>query len=191
VWTCFPDSPRRISPTTTTMLVQGVIIGDMGVDREGKEKDSYVQGIEIRAPMTVLAEGCRGHLTKRAIRKYGLDADSDPQTYAIGMKELWQLPEGRVREGHIQHTVGWPLPSGIYGGSFVYHLDKNRVAVGFVCGLDYQDPDFTPFEAFQQFKHHPEMHACSRAVKSSPRVRVRWSRAASRACRGSKCRAPC
>jgi electron-transferring-flavoprotein dehydrogenase len=138
--------------------VQGVIIGDMGVDREGNEKDTYVQGIEIRAPVTVLAEGCRGHLTKRAIRKYALDAESDPQTYAIGMKELWKLPEGRVEPGRILHSVGWPLNNSQYGGSFVYHLDKDRVAVGFVCALDYQDPEFTPFEAFQQFKHHPMMH---------------------------------
>ena len=137
--------------------VAGVVIGDMGVDREGGQKDSYVQGIEIRAPITVLGEGCRGHLSKRAIRKFNLDADCDPQTYGIGLKELWQVPEGRVRPGHIQHTVGWPLPKPIYGGSFVYHLDKNRLAVGFVCGLDYQDPDFSPFEAFQQFKHHPSM----------------------------------
>ena len=137
--------------------VQGVIIGDMGIARDGSEKDGYVQGIEIRAGVTVLAEGCRGHLSKRAIRKYGLDADCDPQTYAIGMKELWQLPEGRVEPGRILHSIGWPLPPQIYGGSFVYHLDKNRVAVGFVCGLDYQDPNFMPFEAFQQFKHHPMM----------------------------------
>ncbi|QOC23568.1 electron transfer flavoprotein-ubiquinone oxidoreductase [Wenzhouxiangella sp. AB-CW3] len=135
--------------------VQGVIIGDMGVDKEGNYKDTYVQGIEIRAAVTVLGEGCRGHLSKRAIARYKLDADSDPQTYGIGMKELWQLPEGRVEPGLIQHTVGWPLPGEIYGGSFIYHLDKDRVAVGFVCGLDYQDPNFSPFEAFQQFKHHP------------------------------------
>src|SRR5699024_8231161 len=89
--------------------VQGVIIGDMGVDREGNPKDSYVQSIEIHAPVTVLGEGCRGHLTTRAIRKYELDADSDPQTYGIGLKDLWQLPEGRVEPGLIQHTVGWPL----------------------------------------------------------------------------------
>ncbi len=139
--------------------VCGVIIGDMGVDREGGEKDGYVQGIEIRAAVTVLGEGCRGHLSKRAIKKYGLDRDSDPQTYAIGMKELWQLPAGRVEPGLIQHSVGWPLPKQLYGGSFVYHLDKDRVAVGFVCALDYGDPRFTPFEAFQQFKHHPSMHA--------------------------------
>ncbi len=137
--------------------VQGVIIGDMGVDKEGNYKETYVQGIEIRAAVTVLGEGCRGHLSKRAISKYKLDADCDPQTYGIGMKELWQLPEGRVEPGLIQHTVGWPLPGEIYGGSFVYHLDRDRVAIGFVCGLDYQDPNFTPFEAFQQFKHHPLM----------------------------------
>ncbi len=138
--------------------VAGVTIGDMGLDREGGQKDSFVEGIEIAAPVTVLGEGCRGHLSKRAIAKYGLDRDSDPQTYAIGMKELWQLPEGRVESGLIQHSVGWPLPNEIYGGSFVYHLDKDRVAIGFVCALDYQDPNFVPFEAFQQFKHHPSMH---------------------------------
>ncbi|QKK03189.1 MAG: electron transfer flavoprotein-ubiquinone oxidoreductase [Pseudomonadota bacterium] len=137
--------------------VQGVIIGDMGVDIEGNPKDTYVQGIEIHAPVTVLGEGCRGHLSKRAVRKYKLDADCDPQTYGTGLKELWRLPEGRVQPGLIRHTVGWPLPNEIYGGSFVYHLDKDRVAVGFVCGLDYQDPRFMPFEAFQQFKHHPMM----------------------------------
>jgi len=138
--------------------IQGVVIGDMGVDRQGNEKDSYVQGIEIRAAVTVLGEGCRGHLTKRAVEKFDLAGDCDPQTYGIGMKELWQLPEGRVEPGLIQHTIGWPLPPEIYGGSFVYHLDKDRVAVGFVCALDYQDPRFSPFEAFQQFKHHPMMH---------------------------------
>lgn len=137
--------------------VQGVIIGDMGVDRDGNEKDSYVQGIEIRARVTVLAEGCRGSLSKRAIARYRLAENADPQTYGIGMKELWQLPEGRVEPGRIMHTIGWPLPPEIYGGSFVYHLDNDRLAVGFVCGLDYQDPTFMPFEAFQQFKHHPMM----------------------------------
>ena len=136
----------------------GVVIGDMGVARDGEHKDSYVQGIEIRAPITILGEGCRGSLSKQAIRHFNLDQDSDPQTYGIGLKELWQLPDGRVDAGHIEHTVGWPLPNSIYGGSFVYHLDNNRLAVGFVCGLDYQDPAFSPFEAFQQFKHHPSMH---------------------------------
>jgi electron-transferring-flavoprotein dehydrogenase len=135
--------------------VGGVIIGDMGVGIDGEPKDTYVQGIEIHAQITVLAEGCRGHLSKRLIQKFKLDADSDPQTYGIGMKELWQLPEGRVQPGKVQHTMGWPLDKDIYGGSFIYHLDNDRLAIGFVCGLDYADPDFVPFEAFQQLKHHP------------------------------------
>ncbi|MDR9389827.1 MAG: electron transfer flavoprotein-ubiquinone oxidoreductase [Wenzhouxiangella sp.] len=139
--------------------VLGVLTGDMGIDRDGQPKQSHVPGIEIHAKVTVLSEGCRGHLTKQAIRHFGLDQDCDPQTYGIGLKELWRVPEGRVKPGHISHSIGWPLPDSIYGGSFVYHLDKDRVAVGFVCGLDYQDPNFSPFEAFQQFKHHPTMHA--------------------------------
>jgi electron-transferring-flavoprotein dehydrogenase len=135
--------------------VGGVVIGDMGVGRDGEPKDTYVQGIEIHAKVTVLAEGCRGHLSKRLIRHFELDADADPQTYGIGMKELWQLPPGRVKPGLVQHTMGWPLDPSIYGGSFIYHLENDRLAIGFVCGLDYADPDFVPFEAFQQLKHHP------------------------------------
>ncbi|HET6565672.1 MAG TPA: electron transfer flavoprotein-ubiquinone oxidoreductase [Xanthomonadales bacterium] len=135
--------------------VKGVIIGDMGVDRGGEPKDSYVQGIEIHAPVTVLAEGCRGHLTKKLIAKFGLDKDSEPQTYGIGMKELWRVQPGKSKPGLVQHTLGWPLDPNIYGGSFIYHLDKDRIALGYVVGLDYADPEFTPFEAFQQLKHHP------------------------------------
>ena len=137
--------------------VGGVIIGDMGVDREGNPKDTYMQGIEIHAPLTVLAEGCRGHLSKQLIKRFKLDADSDPQVYGVGMKELWQVAPGKCKPGFVQHSIGWPLDSHIYGGSFIYHLDKDRVAVGFVCGLDYTDPEFSPFEAFQQFKHHPSV----------------------------------
>jgi electron-transferring-flavoprotein dehydrogenase len=135
--------------------VKGVIIGDMGVDRAGEPKDSYVQGIEIHAPVTVLAEGCRGHLSKKLIAKFGLSKDSEPQTYGIGMKELWRVQPGKSKPGLVQHTLGWPLDSSIYGGSFIYHLDKDRIALGFVVGLDYTDPEFMPFEAFQQLKHHP------------------------------------
>lgn len=135
--------------------VAGVIIGDMGVGRNGERKDSYVQGIEIHAPVTVLAEGCRGHLSKQLIAKFALDANSDPQTYGIGLKELWQLQPGKASPGLVQHTMGWPLDPDIYGGSFIYHLENDRVALGFVCGLDYRDPGFSPFEAFQQLKHHP------------------------------------
>jgi electron-transferring-flavoprotein dehydrogenase len=139
--------------------VAGVRIGDMGVARDGSEKPGYTQGIDIHAKVTVLAEGCRGHLSKQLIKKFDLDADSDPQTYGIGLKELWQVPEGRVTPGKVTHTLGWPLDNTTYGGSFIYHLDKDRVAIGFVAGLDYEDPNFKPFEAFQQLKHHPKVKA--------------------------------
>ena len=135
--------------------VGGVIIGDMGVGRDGQPKDSYVEGIEIHAPVTVLAEGCRGHLSKQLIRHFHLDHDSDPQTYGIGIKELWRVEKGIAQPGLIQHTLGWPLDRNTYGGSFIYHLDENRIALGFITALDYQDPKLSPFEAFQQFKHHP------------------------------------
>ena len=137
--------------------VAGVIIGDMGIGLDGEPKDSFVAGIEIHAPVTVLAEGCLGHLSKQLISKFQLDEDSDPQCYGIGFKELWQLAPGKATTGLIQHTIGWPLDSSVYGGSFVYHMDNDRVAIGFVCGLDYGDPEFAPFEAFQQFKHHPSV----------------------------------
>ncbi len=135
--------------------VRGVRIGDMGVAKVGTHKPGFAQGIDITAKITVLAEGCRGHLSKQLIAKYALDADSDPQTYAIGIKELWQLPAGRVTPGKVVHTIGWPVDNATYAGSFLYHLDKDRVAIGFVAGLDYADPLFSPFEAFQQLKHHP------------------------------------
>ena len=135
--------------------VGGVRIGDMGVAKDGSHKPGYTQGIDIKAPITVLAEGCRGHLTKHLIEKFKLDANSDPQTYGIGIKELWQLPAGRTEAGKVMHTLGWPLDNATYGGSFIYHLDKDRIAIGFVTGLDYEDPLLSPFEAFQQLKHHP------------------------------------
>src|SRR5512142_3413541 len=135
--------------------VGGVRIGDMGVAKDGSHKPGYTQGIDIKAPITVLAEGCRGHLTKQLIAKFQLDRNSDPQTYGIGIKELWQLPAGRAEPGKVVHTVGWPVDYRTYGGSFLYHMDNDRVAIGFVTGLDYEDPMLSPFEAFQQVKHHP------------------------------------
>jgi len=116
-----------------------------------------MQGIEIHAPLTVMAEGCRGHLSKELISRFKLDADSDPQAYGIGIKELWQVAPGKCKPGLVNHSIGWPLDTKTYGGSFIYHMDKDRVAVGFVCALDYSDPEFSPFEAFQQFKHHPSI----------------------------------
>ncbi len=135
--------------------VKGVRIGDMGVARDGSHKPGYTEGIDIVAPITVLGEGCRGSISKQLIARFQLDADSDPQTYGIGLKELWQVPAGRVEPGKTVHTLGWPLDSATYGGSFIYHLDNDRVAIGFVAGLDYIDAEFKPFEAFQQLKNHP------------------------------------
>ena len=139
--------------------VSGVQIGDMGVQHDGSRGPNYTAGPEVHARLTIIAEGCRGSLAKVLIKRYKLDAACDPQVYALGMKELWQLPKGRVQPGLVQHSFGWPLDSRTYGGSFVYHLNDDRAYVGFVTGLDYIDPRFSPFEAFQQFKHHPEMHA--------------------------------
>jgi electron-transferring-flavoprotein dehydrogenase len=137
--------------------VAGVQIGDMGLTRSGEPGPNYSPGPEVRAPLTFIAEGCRGSLAKVLTQRFGLDAKSGPQTYGLGMKELWQLPKGRVQPGLIQHTVGWPLDTATYGGSFIYHLDQDRLYVGFVTGLDYSDPNFMPFEAFQQFKNHPRI----------------------------------
>jgi electron-transferring-flavoprotein dehydrogenase len=137
--------------------VVGVRIGDMGIAKDGSHKPSYTQGIDIRAKVTVLAEGCRGHLSKALMKRFDLCRDADPQTYGIGIKELWQLAPGKGEPGLITHTVGWPLDTRTYGGSFIYHLDKDRLAIGYVAGLDYEDPSFAPYEAFQQLKNHPRI----------------------------------
>jgi electron-transferring-flavoprotein dehydrogenase len=137
--------------------VKGVRIGDMGVEKNGQPGPNFALGPEIHAKITMFCEGCRGSTSKQLIARFKLDAGKSPQTYGLGFKELWQLPPGRVTPGLIQHTAGWPLDSSIYGGSFLYHLSKDRVYVGFVVGLDYEDPRFKPFEAFQQWKNHPDI----------------------------------
>jgi electron-transferring-flavoprotein dehydrogenase len=137
--------------------VKGVRIGDMGVEKNGARGPNFAPGPEIHAKLTIFAEGCRGNVSKQLIRRFGLDAGKSPQTYGLGFKELWQLPPGRTEPGLIQHSVGWPLDANTYGGSFLYHLNDDRVYVGFVIGLDYEDPRLKPFEAFQQFKHHPSI----------------------------------
>ena len=137
--------------------VAGVRIGDMGIERNGEPGPNYAPGPDIRARFTMLAEGCRGSLTKTLIKRFALDKDSDPQSYALGFKELWQVPAGRVEPGLIQHSAGYPMDSHTYGGGFLYHLDENRVYVGYVVGLDYADPRLAPFEAFQQYKNHPQI----------------------------------
>ena len=137
--------------------VKGVRIGDMGIEKNGERGPNFALGPEIHAKITMLCEGCRGSTSKQLIARYHLDAGKSPQTYGLGFKEFWQLPSGRVQPGLIQHTAGWPLDNSIYGGSFLYHLNKDRVYVGFVVGLDYADPRFKPFEAFQQWKNHPDI----------------------------------
>ncbi len=135
--------------------VIGVRIGDMGIAKDGVHKAGFTPGIDIHAKVTVLAEGARGSLTKQLVKRFGLDAESDPQSYSIGIKELWQVDAAKVTPGKIVHTLGWPADNHTYGGSFVYHLEGGRVALGYVSGLDYRDPEYKPWEAFQQWKAHP------------------------------------
>jgi electron-transferring-flavoprotein dehydrogenase len=144
---------------TEAGAVSGVRLGDMGRLRDGSEGPNFAPGAEIHAPLTVLAEGCRGSLSKQLIARFKLDAGRSAPTFGLGFKELWQLPAGRGRPGLVQHTVGWPMRNDTYGGSFIYHLEQDRVYLGLIVGLDYRDPRFQPFEAFQQFKHHPSIRA--------------------------------
>jgi electron-transferring-flavoprotein dehydrogenase len=139
--------------------VKGVRIGDMGLNHDGTPGPNFTAGVEIHAPVTVLAEGCRGSVSKQLIARFALDSGHCPQTFALGFKELWQLPAGRVHPGRIEHGLGWPADSHTYAGSFLYHLDNDRVYVGYIVGLDYQDPRLQPFEAFQQYKNHPRVKA--------------------------------
>ena len=135
--------------------VRGIITGDKGIDKNGNPTALYQPGIELIAKQTILAEGCRGSLTQTLFDKFKLRENCDPQTYAIGIKELWEIPEEIHQPGSVMHTIGWPLDSKTYGGSFVYHLGKNLLSIGFVIGLDYQNPYLNPYEEFQRFKTHP------------------------------------
>jgi len=135
--------------------VRGVATGDMGIGRDGEPTERYTPGVELIAHETIFAEGCRGSLTKTLIERFGLREGTDPQTYAIGVKELWEVAPEHHQPGLVVHTIGWPLDKGTYGGSFLYHLEDRQVAVGFVIGLDYKNPFLSPFEEFQRFKTHP------------------------------------
>ncbi|HFC6394083.1 electron transfer flavoprotein-ubiquinone oxidoreductase [Neisseria bacilliformis] len=135
--------------------VKGIATGHMGIGRDGQPTDNFQAGMELCAQQTLLAEGCRGSLAKQLIRRFGLDKNSQPQTYGIGIKEIWEIQAEHARPGLVLHSTGWPLDRKTYGGSFLYHLDGNKVAVGFVVGLDYQNPYLSPFEEFQRFKTHP------------------------------------
>ena len=135
--------------------VVGVRTGDRGVDRDGNPKPNFEPGVDIRARVTIFADGVRGNLTKTLIARFSLDADRLPQAYAVGIKELWEVPGDRVKPGAVVHTMGYPLRSEEFGGGFIYALPEGRLSVGFVAGLDYRDPMFDPHEAFQRFKQHP------------------------------------
>jgi len=135
--------------------VAGIATGDMGVGRDGKPKESFTRGMELRGKYTLFGEGARGHLTKALIARFGLDRDREPAKFGIGLKELWQVAPDRHRPGLVQHTFGWPLDDRTGGGSFLYHYGENLVSVGFVVHLNYQNPYLSPFEEFQRFKTHP------------------------------------
>jgi electron-transferring-flavoprotein dehydrogenase len=135
--------------------VRGVATGDAGIGRDGKPTGRYQRGVELHAQQTLFAEGCRGSLTKTLFERFALRKRASPQTYGIGVKELWEVDAAKHRPGLVVHTVGWPLDRSTYGGSFVYHLENHQVAVGFVVGLDYRNPYLNPFEEFQRFKTHP------------------------------------
>jgi electron-transferring-flavoprotein dehydrogenase len=135
--------------------VVGVATGDMGVAKDGHHKDSFTRGMELRAKYTLFAEGARGNLSKTLLQRFGLDQGREPQKFGLGLKELWQVAPEKHRPGLAQHTFGWPLDSRTGGGSFLYHLDDNLVAVGFVVHLNYENPYLSPFEEFQRFKTHP------------------------------------
>ncbi|HUC08997.1 MAG TPA: electron transfer flavoprotein-ubiquinone oxidoreductase [Stellaceae bacterium] len=135
--------------------VRGVATGDMGIGKDGRPTERYQPGVELLAQETLFAEGCRGSLTKTLIERFHLRDGIDPQTYAIGVKELWEVAPSQHQPGLVVHTIGWPLDAATYGGSFLYHLEDRQVAVGFVIGLDYKNPFLSPFEEFQRFKTHP------------------------------------
>ena len=135
--------------------VLGVATSDMGRLKDGSEGPNFERGIELRAKQTIFSEGCRGHLGKILMEKYSLNLDNSPQTYGIGIKELWEVTPENSKPGSIMHTTGWPLDNDTYGGSFLYHLDNNKVSIGFVIGLDYKNPYLSPYLEFQRFKHHP------------------------------------
>ncbi|MEB0111972.1 electron transfer flavoprotein-ubiquinone oxidoreductase [Variovorax sp. RTB1] len=153
----FPGFPAAEVLYTDDGKVRGVATGNLGLGKDGEPTDSFQLGMELHGKYTVFAEGSRGHLGRQLIAKYKLDDGKDPQSYGIGIKELWEIDPARHQPGLAIHTAGWPLPTDTYGGSFVYHAENNQLIVGYVVGLDYQNPYMSPFEEFQRFKTHPNI----------------------------------
>ncbi|MEA2772384.1 MAG: electron-transferring-flavoprotein dehydrogenase, partial [Acetobacteraceae bacterium] len=137
--------------------IVGIATGDMGVGKDGEPTGNFQRGMELRARYTLFAEGCRGSLSKQLMKRFDLREGHDPQTYAIGIKELWEIPAASHKPGLIEHSLGWPLDRATYGGSFLYHFGDNLVSYGFVIGLDYSNPWLSPFDEMQRFKTHPDV----------------------------------
>jgi len=150
----FPGFPASEILYREDGSVKGVATLDVGLDKDGNKKDGYEQGIELHGKVTVFAEGCRGHLGKKLIEKFNLNKGKDPQQYGIGFKEIWEIGKNQHEEGLVMHTTGWPLDNKTYGGSFLYHAEKNQIFIGYVIGLDYQNPHLSLFDEFQKFKTH-------------------------------------
>jgi electron-transferring-flavoprotein dehydrogenase len=137
--------------------VKGVATGNMGVGKDGEPGENFQLGMELLGKYTIFAEGARGHLGKQVIAKFKLDDGCDPQTYGLGIKELWEIDPKRHQPGFVMHTAGWPMDSSTYGGSFLYHMEDNKIVLGFITGLDYANPYLSPFEEFQRWKTHPNI----------------------------------
>jgi len=163
----FPGFPASEILYKDDGSVKGVATLDMGLDKDGKKKDAYEQGMELHAKVTVFAEGCRGHLGKELIQKYKLDSGKNPQQYGIGFKEIWEVSETQHQEGLVMHTIGWPLDNKTYGGSFLYHAENRQIFIGYVIGLDYQNPHLSPFDEFQRFKTHK---AIKKTIEDGKRI---------------------
>lgn len=153
----FPGFPANEILYNENNQVIGISTKDRGLDKQGNPTPQYQPGINIYAKYTVFAEGCRGSLTKQLIEKFNLDKECDPPTFGLGIKELWEVQNSHYKPGKVIHTVGWPLDSATYGGSFLYHLDNHQIAVGFIVGLDYKNPYLSPFDELQKFKTHPKI----------------------------------
>lgn len=148
--------------------VKGIITGDMGLAENGSQKDGYMPGMELHAKYTVFAEGCRGHIGKQLINKFQLDKGKEPQHYGLGIKEIWKIPAEQHHQGKVVHSAGWPVSeSKSHGGGFLYHIEDNQVAVGFIVDLSYTNPHVSPFDEFQRYKHHPKI---SQYLKGGERI---------------------
>src|SRR5205085_2451212 len=153
----FPGFPAAEILYNADGSVKGVATGNMGIGKDGEPTENFQLGMELHAKYTIFAEGARGHLGKQLIPRFKLDDGRDPQSYSIGIKEVWEIDPSRHQAGLALHTAGWPLDEMTYGGSFLYHMENNQIAIGFVVGLDYANPYLSPFEEFQRFKTHPNI----------------------------------